>query len=62
VAAVFYAVREAIAMNIANASGEIDRWIDEASPEVIRRILKMEVRKHDEVRSAIYRELSERIK
>lgn len=57
VAAVFYAVREAIQVNMANASGEIDRWIDEASPEVLKRLLKMEARKYDELRAMIYREL-----
>jgi uncharacterized Zn finger protein len=57
VAAVFYAVREAIELNIANASGEIDRWIDEASSETIRRILKIEARKHDEVRGVVYHEM-----
>jgi uncharacterized Zn finger protein len=57
VAAVLYAVRENIQINKSNASGEIDRWIDEASPDVLKRILKMEIRKHDDVRAAVFNEL-----
>jgi uncharacterized Zn finger protein len=57
IAAVFYAVRDKIQVNIANASGEIDRWIDEASPEQLRRILKIEARKHDEVKADVYHEM-----
>ena len=57
VAAVLYAVKEAIRVNISNASGELDSWIDEASPESIRRILKMQIRKFDEVRTDVYNEL-----
>jgi len=62
IAAVLYAVREAIQINIANASGEIDRWIDDASPDVVRRILKIEARKHDDVRAAVYREMMLRLR
>ncbi len=57
VAAVLYAVQESIRVNMSNASGEIDRWIDDASPEVLKRLLKMEIRKHEEVRASVYNEL-----
>ena len=57
VAAVFYAVREAIEANRINASGELDRWIDSASPDTLKRILKMEIRKNEEARSSVFREL-----
>jgi len=57
VAAVLYAAREHIRANIASSSGEIDRWIDEADVEVLRRILKIEVRKHDDVRASVYHEM-----
>ena len=57
VAAVLYAVRESIQVNVANASGEIDRWIDEATPDVLRRILKIEVRKSDDVRVTVFNEM-----
>src|SRR5688572_10772317 len=56
-AAVLYAAREHIRANIASSSGEIDRWIDEADVEVLRRVLKIEVRKHDDVRASVYHEL-----
>jgi uncharacterized Zn finger protein len=54
VAAVFYAVREQIHANRASSNGDIDRWIDQAEPEVLRRILKIEVRKHDDVQASVY--------
>ncbi len=54
IAAVLYGVREEILINRANASGEIERWIDEASPENLRRILKVAARKHEDVRAAVY--------
>ena len=57
IAAVLYAVRDEIHINRANASGEIDQWIDGASPEVLRRILKIEVRKHEGVRADVYHEM-----
>ena len=57
VAAVFYAAREHIRANIASSTGEIDQWIDEADADVLRRILKMEVRKHDDVRTSVYHEM-----
>lgn len=57
VAAVFFAAREHIKANIASSSGEIDRWIDEADPEVLRRILKIEARRNDDIRSAVYHEM-----
>jgi len=57
VAAVMYAARENIKANIAASSGEIDRWIDEADPDVLRRILKIEARKHDDIRTSIYHEM-----
>ena len=57
VAAVFYAAREHIRANIASSTGEIDQWIDETDADVLRRILKMEVRKHDDVRTSVYHEM-----
>ncbi len=57
IAAVLYAVRDEIHINRANASGEIDQWIEGASPEVLRRILKIEVRKHEAVRADVYHEM-----
>ena len=57
VAAVFYAAREHIRANIASSSGEIDRWIDEADVEVLRRILKIELRRNDDIRTAVYHEM-----
>jgi uncharacterized Zn finger protein len=60
VAAVLYAVREQIKINRASSSGEIDRWIDEADPDVLRRLLKIEVRKNEEVRGAVYSEMRNR--
>lgn len=56
VAAVLYGVREQIHANRAASSGEIDRWIDEADPDVLRRIMKIEVRKHEEVMASVYHE------
>lgn len=57
VAAVFYAAREHLRANISSASGELDRWIDEADPDVLRRILKMEIRKSDDARTSVYHEM-----
>jgi len=57
VAAVLYAVRDEININRAAASGEIDRWIDDADVSELRRLLKMEVRMHEEVRNNVYKEL-----
>ena len=57
VAAVFFAARESIRANIAASKGDIDRWIDEADVDVLRRILKIEARKHDDVRTSIYHEM-----
>ena len=57
VAAVFFAAREHIKANIASSSGEIDRWIDEADPDVLRRILKIEARRSDDIRTAVYHEM-----
>lgn len=57
VAAVLYAVREHINANRAASSGDIDRWIDEADPDTLRRLLKIEVRKSDEVKSSVYHEM-----
>lgn len=54
IAAVLYAVREQIAIHRANASGEMERWIDEAQAETLRAILKAEVRKNQEVRAIVY--------
>ena len=56
IAAVLYAVRDEIQINRANASGEIDQWIDGASHEVLRRILKIAVRKQEGVRADVYHE------
>ena len=60
VAAVLYAVKENIHANRASSSGEIDRWIDEADPDVLRRLLKIEVRKYEEVKTSIYNEMNKR--
>ncbi len=60
VAAVFFAVRENIRANVSSSSGEIDQWIDEAEADVLRRILKIEVRKNDETRTAVYHEMKSR--
>lgn len=57
VAAVLYAVREAIDANIASAAGEIDRWIDKTDPDELRRLLKMSVRMHEAVRNTLYHEM-----
>ena len=57
VAAVLFAVRERIRASIASGNGEIDRWIDEADPDVLRRILKIEVRKSEETRFSVYHEM-----
>ena len=60
VAAVLYAVREQIKINRASSSGEIDRWIDEADPDVLRRLLKIVTRKSDEVRGFVFNEMRNR--
>lgn len=60
IAAVFYAVKAQIDINRANASGEIDRWIDDAPPEILRQILKIEARKNNEVRASVFAALKSR--
>lgn len=60
VVAVLYAVREHIKANRASSSGEIDRWIDEADVDTLRRILKIEVRKNDGSMTAVYHEMNGR--
>ena len=60
VAAVLYAVREQIKINRASSNGEIDRWIDEADPDVLRRLLKIVTRKSDEVRGFVFNEMRNR--
>lgn len=57
VAAVFYAVREHIRANIASSSGDLDRWIDQANPDTLRRMLKIEMRKNDDLRASVYHEM-----
>lgn len=57
VAAVFFAAREHIRANIASSTGELDRWIDEADPDVLRRIIKIELRKNEDMRTAVYHEM-----
>lgn len=57
VAAVFFAVRECIRANIASASGEIDQWIDRADVDVLRRLLKIEIRKSEDARMTVYHEM-----
>ncbi len=57
IAAVLYAVRDEIHINRANASGEIDQWIEGASPEALKRILKIAVRKHEGVKADVYHEM-----
>lgn len=60
VAAVLYAVRENIRANRASSSGEIDHWIDEADPDILRRLLKIEVRKNEEVKTSVFNEMGKR--
>ncbi|MGB3080100.1 MAG: SWIM zinc finger family protein [Saprospiraceae bacterium] len=57
IAAVLYAVRENIRANISSSNGEIDRWIDEADADALRRLLKIEVRKNEEVKTSVYHEM-----
>ena len=57
VVAVLYAVRDAIHVSRSAASGEIDRWIDQADPTMLRRLMKMQVRMHDDMRAAVYHEM-----
>lgn len=57
VAATLYAVREMIHANRASSAGEIDRWIDQADPDTLRRLLKIEVRKSHEVQASVYHEM-----
>lgn len=57
VAAVLYAVRDAIESNRANASGEMDRWIEEADEGVLRRLVKIGIRAHESVRRMVYHEM-----
>ncbi len=57
VAAVLYAVRDAIQVSRASSSGEMDRWIDQAEPDTLKRLLKMGIRLHDAVRSTVYHEM-----
>ena len=58
VAAVLYAVRNEIQINRASASGEIDRWIEDADAETLKRLLKMQVRMHETVRDSVYKEMN----
>ncbi len=60
VAAVLFAVREHIRVNRAASSGEIDRWIDEADIDLIKRLLKIEVRKNEDVKTSVYNEMMNR--
>ncbi len=60
IAAAFYAVQNQIQINIANAGGQIDQWIDEAPAETIRHLLKMEANKHKEVSATLYHEMKRR--
>lgn len=62
VVAVLFAVREQIRANRAASNGEIDRWIDQADEDVLRRLLKIEVRKHDEVQASVYHEMQKEMK
>lgn len=57
IAAAFYAVQEQIRVNIANAGGQIDQWIDQAPIEKLRHLLKMAAQQHQDVRSLIYHEM-----
>lgn len=57
IAAAFYAVKDQIQINIAEAGGQIDQWIDNAPPEVVRQILKREAKQHKEVSASIYHEM-----
>jgi uncharacterized Zn finger protein len=60
IAAAFYAVQDQIQINIANAGGKIDQWIDEAPVEILRHLLKMEAYQNNDVRAAIYHEMKRR--
>ncbi|MEO6131359.1 MAG: SWIM zinc finger family protein [Saprospiraceae bacterium] len=60
IAAVLFAVRDTIQANRASSSGEIDRWIEEADIETLRRLLKIEVRKNEGTMTAVYHEMNER--
>ncbi|MEP6646344.1 MAG: SWIM zinc finger family protein [Saprospiraceae bacterium] len=58
IAAVLYAVRDNIKANRASSGGDIDRWIEDADIETLRRILKIEVRRKDGAMSAVYHEMN----
>ncbi len=57
IAAAFYAVQDQIQINIANAGGQINQWIDSASVELLRQLLKIEAHRHKDVRASIYHEM-----
>lgn len=57
IAAAFYAVQDQIRVNIANAGGQIDQWIDHAPQEKLRHLLKMAAQQHQDVRALIYHEM-----
>ncbi len=55
VAAVFYAVREAIAINRAHAGGDLHRWVDDAPVDELRSLLRRLLRTHEGVQEEIYK-------
>ena len=61
IAAVFYAVRERIQVNRANATGELDRWIDGAPTDVLRRLLKTEIRINESTKASVYSAMKSKI-
>jgi len=60
IAAVLFSVRENIRVNRAASNGEIDRWIDEADADTLKRLMKIEVRKSEETKTSIYHEMNKR--
>lgn len=57
VAAALYAARDAIRINRAAAGGEMDHFIDQADPAVLRQFVKAEIRRHPAVRESLYKEM-----
>ncbi len=60
IAAAFYAVRDAIRVNQMVARGELDQWIDQAAPDTLRQLMKMQIRKNNTLRQAVLKGLQPR--
>lgn len=58
VAATLFAVREFISADQAGAAGRLDQRIDAASPEELRRILKILIRVHAGARAEVWKEFT----